>query len=94
MAQAVDNGGTSEPAGDVTVLLGEWREGSDEALQRMMPLVYSELRRLAARSMGSERRDHTLQPTALVNEVYMRLVDQRSARLNDRAHFFATRIDH
>jgi RNA polymerase sigma factor (TIGR02999 family) len=72
----------------VTQLLHEWRSGDQEALNQLMPLVYDELRRLAAHYMKSERRSHTLQPTALVNEAYIRLV-AIEAPWRDRSHFFA-----
>jgi RNA polymerase sigma factor (TIGR02999 family) len=75
---------------DVTALLLRWSEGDDEALQRLMPLVYEECRRIAARQMRQEREGHTLSPTALVNELYLRLVDQSRASWTDRAQFFAT----
>lgn len=74
---------------DVTALLIEWRGGDDEAVQKLVPLVLDELRRLARRHMAGERPDHVLQPTALVNEVYLRLVNIRRVRWQDRAHFFA-----
>jgi RNA polymerase sigma factor (TIGR02999 family) len=74
--------------GDVTGLLLEWNEGSPEARDRLIQLVYEELRRLARRSLDAERRDHTLQPTALVNELYQKLVDQRRVRWQNRAHFY------
>lgn len=74
---------------DVTSLLLAWREGDAEALAQLMPLVYSELRRLAARSMAGERNDHTLQPTALVHEAFLRLAGGGPPRWQDRLHFFA-----
>lgn len=73
---------------NVTQMLLEWRSGNQGALDRLMPLVYDELRRLAARYMRSERPEHTLQATALVNEAYLRLVDM-NVSWQDRAHFFA-----
>jgi len=73
---------------DVTRLLQEWQEGSAEALERLMPLVYNELHTLAARYLSRERRDHTLQPTALVNEAYLKLAGQREVDWQNRAHFF------
>lgn len=73
---------------DVTRLLVEWSDGRTEALDALMPLVYDELRRLARSYLTRERTGHTLQPTALVNEAYLRLVDQRSVRWQNRAHFF------
>jgi RNA polymerase sigma-70 factor, ECF subfamily len=74
---------------DVTSLLLAWREGDAEALARLMPLVYGELRRLAARSMAGERSDHTLQPTALVHEAFLRLAGGGPPCWQDRLHFFA-----
>ncbi len=76
----------SEP--DVTALLQEWREGDRKALDRLLPLVYGELRRLAASYLRQERPDHTLQPTALVHEAYLRLTRQRDVVWQNRAHFF------
>src|SRR6267378_6382640 len=73
---------------DVTALLGDWSRGNRTALNQLLPLVYAELRRIASRQLRNERADHTLQPTALVHEVYMRLVDQRQVDLQNRAHFF------
>jgi len=73
---------------DVTALLGDWSRGDRSALNQLLPLVYAELRRIAARQLRRERVDHTLQPTALVHEVYLRLVDQRQVNWQDRAHFF------
>ena len=75
--------------GEVTELLLLWKEGSEDAREQLIALVYGELRKLAARSLRSERSDHTLQPTALVHEAYQRLVDQRSITWQSRAHFFA-----
>ncbi len=71
----------------VTALLADWSRGDHTALEQLLPLVYSELRRIAARQLRSERANHTLQPTALVHEVYLRLVDQRQVDWQDRAHF-------
>jgi RNA polymerase sigma factor (TIGR02999 family) len=73
---------------EVTALLKEWSAGDRGALERLMPLVYDELRRLAAAHLKSERGNHTLQPTALVHEAYLRLVGQRSVSWANRAHFF------
>jgi RNA polymerase sigma-70 factor (ECF subfamily) len=73
---------------DVTTLLGEWRAGSQNALATLMPLVYSELHRRASAALRRERPGHLLQPTALVNEVYLRLVDQTRANLATRREFF------
>jgi RNA polymerase sigma factor (TIGR02999 family) len=72
----------------VTQLLADWRQGDDEALSALIPLVYDELRRLAHNHLNRERSGHTLQSTALVNEAYMRLVRQ-DLEINSRAHFFA-----
>jgi RNA polymerase sigma-70 factor (ECF subfamily) len=74
--------------GDVTRLLMEWREGKQSALDELTPIVYDELRRLAAAYMRGERPDHTLQPTALLHEAYARLVHQRVPAFNNRAHFY------
>jgi RNA polymerase sigma factor (TIGR02999 family) len=74
---------------DVTQLLVEWRNGNRSALDRLIPLVEGELRRLARSYMRRERADHTLQTTALINEAYMRLVKQRKVQWQNRAHFFA-----
>jgi RNA polymerase sigma factor (TIGR02999 family) len=74
---------------EVTILLNEWSRGNKAALDRLTPLVYDELRRLARRQMSRERAGHTLQTTALVNEAYLRLVEQEGVRWQDRAHFFA-----
>jgi len=73
----------------VTELLVQWSHGDDAALSELTPLVYEELRRLAHHHMGGQRPDHTLQTTALVNEVYLRLADQTNPRWQNRAHFFA-----
>jgi RNA polymerase sigma factor (TIGR02999 family) len=74
--------------GDVTQLLIDWSRGDQEALAKLMPLIYDELRRLAARYLRHERPDHTLQPTALVHEVYLRLINQSRVQWQSRAHFF------
>ena len=73
---------------DLTRLLVDWSKGDPQALGQLMPIVYDELRSLAGRYLRRERSDHTLQPTALVNEAYMRLIDQHSVRWQNRAHFF------
>jgi RNA polymerase sigma factor (TIGR02999 family) len=73
---------------NVTALLGDWSRGNRTALGQLLPLVYAELRRVAARQLRGERPDHTLQPTALVHEAYIRLVDQRQVDWQNRAHFF------
>lgn len=74
---------------DITQLLIDWSDGDKAALEQVTPLVYAELHRLAHRHMDRERAGHTLQTTALVNEAYLRLVDQRNVKWNNRAHFFA-----
>jgi RNA polymerase sigma factor (TIGR02999 family) len=79
----------SDPAGDVTLWLTELRKGDQEAANRLMPLIYTELRRMAGGYMQRERVGHTLQATALVNEVYMRLGGGQSVPWQNRAHFFA-----
>ena len=79
---------TGLPERDVTALLKDWSGGDCQALERLMPLVYDELRKLAASYLRVERPDHTLQPTALVHEAFLRLVDQRSVDWANRAHFF------
>ena len=75
--------------GQVTGLLEAWRAGNEEALEALLPLVYSELRAIAATQLRGERPDHTLQPTALVNEAFLRLVDQHRVEWQSRSHFFA-----
>ena len=74
---------------NVTQLLLEWSGGNQQALEEMLPLIYDELRHLAHNFLYRERPGHTLQTTALVHEAYLRLVDQRDARWQNRAHFFA-----
>jgi RNA polymerase sigma factor (TIGR02999 family) len=78
-----------EPPSQVTKLLHDWRGGDRKALDALVPLVYDELRRLAHRHLRNERPDHTLQSTALVHEVYFRLVGQDLPEWEGRAHFFA-----
>jgi len=73
---------------DVTALLDDWSRGDRDALDRLLPLVYRELRGVAARQLHRERNGHTLQPTALVHEAYLRLVEQRDVDWQNRAHFF------
>ena len=74
---------------DVTDLLVAWREGNQEALAQLIPLVHDELRRIAHAYLARERPDHTLRTTALVNEAYLRLVDSSRVQWQDRAQFFA-----
>lgn len=73
---------------NVTQLLVKWSEGDQKALDKLMPLVYAELRRLAGNYLRRERHNHTLQPTALVNEAYLKLVGQRSPHWQNRAQFY------
>jgi RNA polymerase sigma factor (TIGR02999 family) len=73
----------------VTALLLAWRNGDQHALERLTPLVYSELRKIARGYVGRERRDLTLQPTALINEAYVRLIDMRQPDWHNRTHFYA-----
>jgi RNA polymerase sigma-70 factor (ECF subfamily) len=74
--------------GDVTKLLGQWNRGDAEAFEALMPLVYAELRRLADHYMAHEQQGHTLQPTALVHEAYIRLTNVRQGRFQNRVHFY------
>ena len=74
---------------DPTELLRAWGDGDTAALEQLVPLVHDELRRIAHRYMNRERADHTLEPTALVNELYIKLIDVRAVRWQNRAHFFA-----
>jgi RNA polymerase sigma-70 factor, ECF subfamily len=78
---------TTPSPGAVTELLRAWSDGDDGALDQLVPLMEAELRRLARTYMGRERRGHTLQTTALVNEAFVRLTDARQVRWQDRAHF-------
>jgi len=73
---------------DVTLLLGELRSGNEDAVAKLVPLLYGELRRMAASYLSRERRNHTLQPTAVVHEAYLRLVDQKAVHWQNRQHFF------
>lgn len=75
-------------ATEITGLLERWSSGDNDALQQLLPLVYEECRRIAARQLRVEQRDHTLDPTGLVHELYLRLVDQRRASWQNRAQFF------
>jgi RNA polymerase sigma factor (TIGR02999 family) len=78
-----------EKSHKITRILGEWRDGKRDALDELIPLVYNELHRQAKRYLRRERGNHTLQTTALINEAYLRLVDQRNIGFESRAHFFA-----
>ena len=73
---------------EVTQLLQQWSDGRQDALDRLLPEIYAELRRLASSYLRRERPDHTLQATALVHEAFLKLVDQRAVRWQNRAHFF------
>lgn len=77
-----------EEVGEITLLLEEWAHGSPSAVEQLTPLVYDQLRRLAQSLMRNERFDHTLQGTALVNEMFGRLLKMRKVTLTDRAHFY------
>ncbi|MCX6627356.1 MAG: sigma-70 family RNA polymerase sigma factor [Candidatus Solibacter sp.] len=80
----------SEPnPGEITQLLHQWKDGNRDAFDQLMPLVYSELRNIATGLMRRERGGHTLQPTALLHELYFRLVQQRRVGIGDHSHFFA-----
>src|SRR5436305_9604772 len=79
---------TAPEAGELTLLLQSWTDGDKAALDRLMPIVYRELRRVAAGQLRRERSGHTLQTTALVHEAYVRLVDQKQVKSHTRAQFF------
>jgi RNA polymerase sigma factor (TIGR02999 family) len=79
---------TSQSTENVTALLIDWSHGDKQALDHLLPIVYDELRRQAARYLRKERLGHTLQTTALIHEAYIRLVDQRHVKWQNRAHFF------
>ena len=80
---------TESGSRQITGLLLAWGQGDEAALETLMPLVYDELRKVAARHMRSQRTGHTLQTTALVNEAYIRLIDASQVKWQNRAHFFA-----
>jgi RNA polymerase sigma factor (TIGR02999 family) len=80
---------TTPASKGVTQLLIAWSDGEEEALEKLVPLVYDELRRIARRYMKREGAGHTLQTTALVNEAYLRLIEQKETKWRNRAHFFA-----
>lgn len=82
-------GGPAGAEGEITEILARCSSGEREAFDRLVPLVYEDLRRIAHRRLRAERTDHTLDTTALVHEAYLGLVDQATATWNDRAHFFA-----
>jgi RNA polymerase sigma-70 factor (ECF subfamily) len=77
---------------EVTRLLAEWAKGNQHALDDLTPLVYHELRQLAASCLRKERQGHTLQPTALIHEAYLRLVDQKNPNWQSRSHFFGVAV--
>lgn len=80
-----------DEARNITEMLREWGGGNREVLEDLMPLVYTELRRQAARFLSRERRDHTLQATALINEAYLKLIDQREVNWESRTLFLPLR---
>jgi RNA polymerase sigma factor (TIGR02999 family) len=80
---------THKQAENLTAMLKDAQAGKRESLDTLLPLVYDELKRIAARKLASERSNHTLQATALVHEAYLRLIDQHSVNWQNRAHFFA-----
>src|SRR5437016_13583611 len=77
-----------QPPENLTQLLVDWSKGDQKALDRLMPMVYNELRSLARNYLRRERQGHTLQPTALVNEAYLKLIDQKNAKWQNRAQFY------
>ena len=79
----------SSPPRNPTALLLAWGRGEQAAFDELIPLVYGELRRIARQHLGRERTGHTLQPTALVNEAYLRLIDVKRIQWQNRQHFFA-----
>jgi RNA polymerase sigma-70 factor, ECF subfamily len=78
-----------QQAGEITGIPAGWREGDHEALDRLFPLIYTELHRLARRHLGRERKDHSMQPSSLVQEAFLRLLPRADAGWRNRAHFFA-----
>lgn len=89
MSYSMSRSSRGAAPGDVTELLRAWKQGSEEAFNEVLPLIYSELREIAARHLARERPDHTLQPTALVHEAYMKLVGEERVDWQNRSHFFA-----
>jgi RNA polymerase sigma-70 factor, ECF subfamily len=79
---------SQESPSDITQLLIQMTDGNTEAVNQILPLIYSELRKLASSYLRRERSNHTLQPTALVNEAYIKLIDQKKVKWQNRAHFF------
>ena len=86
MGENMDDSGRK--SNEITAMLHDWSDGDQEALNSLLPLVYEELRRQAARFLRRERIGHTLQTTALVHEAYLKLIDQRDVNWQNRAHFF------
>ena len=78
-----------DPQGEVTTLLAAWGKGDPSALNKLIPLVYAELYRIARRVWNQHQQNNTLQPTALINEAYLKLANAESATFQDRCHFFA-----
>src|SRR5215831_5114240 len=90
MANSPEDGATTPvPPGEITRLLVAWKRGDRGAVEALIPLIYPELHRIAERYMRRERPGHTLQPTAVVNEAYLRLTGRRGVAWESRAHFFA-----
>ena len=89
MTKTEDPAAEAPAPGEVTRLLLAWRQGDPKALERLIPLVYEELHRMAERYLRRERQGHTLQPSAIVNEAYLRLLGRQSSDWQNRAHFFA-----
>ena len=81
--------GAPAESGEITILLREWTSGRPEALERLFELVYPQLRRIAGALFRGERPEHLLQPTSVVNELFLKLVQQRSLRFEDREHFYS-----
>lgn len=79
----------NEPAPNITQMLLAWSSGDEQALDKLIPIVHDELHRIAARHMKGERRGHTLQTTALLNEAFEKLVERKNVQWKNRAHFFA-----
>ena len=88
MRQSNQSRMSEESPKEITELLNDWSQGDEPALERLMPLVYEELRGMARRYMQSQESDHTLQPTALIHEVYVKLAGQKEKSWQNRAHFF------
>ena len=88
MAERAERPGVAPAPGEVTGLLKAWQDGDGEALQKLIPLIYDELHQLAERQMKRERRGHTLQPSAVVHETYLKLVGRPEGNWQNRGHFF------